>query len=584
VVEPFGSTFQRWLLVALLPLMAIVFWSGSSDPVNVTKTTVAMTAALALAVSGAIRVALRRRIGLDAVLLVALLLGLALVVATLFSDVPGLSVAGTFGRSDGLLLYLSCLTLLCIGTGAFAAGPARPVLYGLLAGGAFAAAYGLLQKAGIDPVDWANIGLSPVIGTFGNPDFESAYLGIVIPGAAWGVLTTTWGRPWRIASGALLLAAAGTAVLTSAVQGPVAAVSGLAVVAAAVLLERGGEWGRRGVAVLVGVVAVAALVAAVGIAAGVGPGSRLEAIGSLKARRWYWSAAVEMWRRHPWTGVGLDRYGAYYRSARPAAAAAATNYSDAAHSVPLHLLATGGLLVLLPYLALVLLVAGLLVAGLRRHDGERRLLLAGLGGAWVAYEVQSLVSIDQPGLAVTGWVLAGSVAGVAGVPVLREWRLPGAVDPAPTKGRKGVPVVTPAAQWSGTAYAVTAVVVVAAVLGFWQAVKPLRAAHASRSGAISLVAGKGNDAFAAMNTATRLAPYEQSYWLQRGRFLEQVQQPSLALASFRRGLAEDPRSYDLAVAMARLATAQSDDALREQAEGVLRRVDRSGRWQQAVSG
>ncbi len=56
------------------------------------------------------------------------------------------------------------------------------------------------------------------------------------------------------------------------------------------------------------------------------------------------------------TGVGLDRYGAYYRSVRPAAAAEAANFTDAAHSVPLHLLATGGLLVALPYVALVLTV------------------------------------------------------------------------------------------------------------------------------------------------------------------------------------------------------------------------------------
>lgn len=584
-MESFGLTFQRWVLVAVFPLMAVVFWSGSSDPVNVTKMTVAAIAALLVVVSTLIRIALLRRVSVSAPLGVSVLvLAFGLVAATVASDVPGASVAGAFGRSDGLLLYLSCLVLFFVASSAFSVDTARISLLALLGAGAFACAYGLLQRAGADPVHWVDIGLSPVIGTFGNPDFESGYLGVVVPAAAWGALTTTWSRAWRVMAGALLLLAGATAVLTHAIQGPVAAAAGLVVVAVAVLLDRGERWARAGVRALLGVFALVAVAGAAGLATESGPFGWLGRRGSFAARRWYWSAALAMWRRHPWTGVGLDRYGAYYRAVRASAGAPVNDYSDAAHSVPLHLLATGGLLVFLPYVALALLVAWLLIRGVRRHEGERRLLLAGVGGAWVAFQVQSLVSIDQPGIAVTGWVLAGVVAAVAGRPRLKTWplkRQPAA--PLPVKGRRRPSVASPTVEWSGAAYAVAALTIVVGLLAFWQVIKPLRASHASRSSIVALSAGLGNPAFEALNTATRLAPYEQSYWLQRGRFLQQVRQPELAITSYRDGLRADPRSYDLALALDNIAHTQQRNDLESAAERVLQTVDPSGSWQQAIS-
>ena len=47
--------------------------------------------------------------------------------------------------------------------------------------------------------------------------------------------------------------------------------------------------------------------------------------------------------------------------------------------------------------------------GLRRTRGEQSLLLAALGGAWIAYHVQSGVSINVPPLLVLHWVVAGMV-------------------------------------------------------------------------------------------------------------------------------------------------------------------------------
>jgi O-antigen ligase len=584
-VTALGIRFQQLALVALAPLVAILFWSRAGDPVNLPKATLAAVVALVLVVVSLIRTAATRRLTWPVAppAWAAMVFGVALVVATLTSDVVGSSFAGTVGRSDGLLLYAACVVLFLVGLRVLVVATVKQLLYGVMAGGALAAFYGLLQQVGLDPISWADVGLSPVIGAFGNPDFESGYLGIVLPLAAWGALWGMRAAVWRIASLVLAIACLLVITWTSAVQGFVAGAAGLVVLAAAVLVEHGGPWARRG---LLALAAAAALVVATTIAllAGIGPGDRLLNAGSVSARKWYWSSALTMWQHHPLTGVGLDRYGAHYRSVRPASAAAVSNYSDAAHSVPLHLLATGGLLLAASYLAVVVLVAWSLLQGLRRKEGEERLLVGAVGGAWVAYQVQSLVSIDQPGLAVTHWLLAAAVVVVAGPPRLHERLLPGAVQPRARKGR-GAPMVgaTPLV-WSAATLAVCALALAAGLGALWFAIKPLRASYDARAAALSLAQGDGNAALDHFDAATHQAPYEGAYWLQRGRFLERVRQPVLAAASYASGVRHDPRAYDLLLAGAALAKVQQDTATLDRYSHLLDTVDPSGRWRARLAG
>jgi hypothetical protein len=291
-----------------------------------------------------------------------------------------------------------------------------------------------------------------------------------------------------------------------------------------------------------------------------------------------------MWQHHPLTGVGLDRYGAHYRSVRPSAAAAASNYSDAAHSVPLHFLATGGVLLAVSYLAVVVLVAWSLAQGLRRKQGEERLLVGAVGGAWVAYQVQSLVSIDQPGLAVTHWLLAAGVVVAAGQLRFHERLLPGAVQPRVRKGRAAPLPSSPPLVWSGATIAVCALSSVLALVGLWFAIKPLRASFDSRGAALALAEGKGNLALDRLDAATRQAPYEGTYWLQRGRFFEQVKQPALAGASYASGLRHDAQAYDLLIAGAVLAKAQGDTGTLDRYSRRLDAIDPSGGWRTRLGG
>jgi hypothetical protein len=123
-----------------------------------------------------------------------------------------------------------------------------------------------------------------------------------------------------------------------------------------------------------------------------------------------------MLQENPIFGVGLDRYGTHFREYRALGYSATYGFditSTAAHNVYIQLFATGGALVGISYLALLGFVIYRGVIGIKETQGKNRLLVAGIFSAWIAYEAQCIVSIDNIGIAIWGWVLSGAVIGVS---------------------------------------------------------------------------------------------------------------------------------------------------------------------------
>jgi hypothetical protein len=116
---------------------------------------------------------------------------------------------------------------------------------------------------------------------------------------------------------------------------------------------------------------------------------------------------------HPIFGVGMDSYGDWYRRSRTLAATLRRGpdvTSNAAHNVFLDISSYGGFPLLLIYVALMVLVIISATKVLKRSAGFNP-IFAGLIGAWVAFQAQSIISINQIGLALWGWVLSGLIIG-----------------------------------------------------------------------------------------------------------------------------------------------------------------------------
>jgi hypothetical protein len=159
----------------------------------------------------------------------------------------------------------------------------------------------------------------------------------------------------------------------------------------------------------------------------IGPLTKFLFKESITYRGDYWRAAWRMFSDNPTFGVGLGNYGDYFNRYRDAAQVARRGPavgSDVAHSLPLDFLAMGGITLGFAYLAIIVYSVFLVIAKIRSLDATNKqqgyIVFSLLG----AYLLQSLISIDQIGLAVWGWIFIGVALSFA-----RDRKLIELVDP-----------------------------------------------------------------------------------------------------------------------------------------------------------
>jgi O-antigen ligase len=318
---------------------------------------------------------------------------------------------GTNGRNTGFITYTSLvLVFLCsmlVSTSKFL----KLAISSLLITGIISLIYGIMQIAGADPIKWNNPNNS-MIGFLGNPDFSSAFLGIL--GA--GIFSLIFSKKtfikiqYKVVLIVIELLSLYLILKSHATQGLLIYLVGL--IGALGLYLFSHERITR--PLFLGYISFAGIILTVGVlgALKIGPlASHLYKI-SVRQRGFYWHAGREMLFSHPFFGVGLDSYGDWYYQKRSANAAfhSMQTASNAAHNVILDVASGGGFILLGLYLIILILVARSAIKILR-NPILRNPYICGLILAWIAYEIQSIASINQIGLAIWGWFLGGTILG-----------------------------------------------------------------------------------------------------------------------------------------------------------------------------
>lgn len=547
---------QRACVVVALAGSALAAWPSRTATYGLPKATLVVLAALAALLASAARAILRRRLEVPAssVLWAMALVIVAMTAAAVLSDSPMVSVMGT-DRQTGLLSYAAYLVLAVTTYAAFRDGEFRPMVKAMAATAAVVAVYALLQAAGIDPLPFGILTV-PVFSTLGNSNFLSGWMAVVSPLVLWLALAGP-SNGIRRAAPALYGACLLVMVASRSFQGLPAALVGSAFVGGTWLAQDrrwarlvesvGGRLGRAAPRWLAPGAAAALIVLA--LAAGVRAAPLASA--GLEPRLDYWAAAADVVRDHPVIGVGPDRFEQFYAEYYEPVSGFPYENTDNPHNVPLSMLVSGGFVLGACYVAFLLVTGWALVTGLRRTNGERRLLLAAVGGAWLAYQVQSLVSIDIPPLALVHWVMAAVIAVLAREPRFLIFGAP-AAPPAPgRRGRRSAPV-------KGRPRAVLAVLAIAGLFVALQALRPMRAVAASERAEALIAAGDQTGAAAAAAKAVRLAPWQARNWFVRGGALERTGDLVEARRSARRAADLAPGNATYALIVAELAQRAQD--------------------------
>lgn len=401
------KTLGRTLAVGSAAITVTVLTGSVSDPVNAPKLLLlggVSVAAFAVFLSGGMKLFRDRA----TVLLISALFLAFSINAIMNSDSPvQQNFYGTYGRNTGFFTYLFLLMVFISASVLNSRKSFQLIIIALIVSGVTNVIYCLYALTFGDFIGWNNP-YGNILGTFGNPNFIGAFLGFFTASLIAYSLTKDVSTKIRLLTTATSTVALFEIVRSHAIQGRVVFVAGIAIVG--FYLIRSKFQSRAILFAYCSIVFIAGLISLLG-ALQIGPLTKFIYKTSVSLRGEYWQAGLNMARDHLFTGVGFDSYGDWFRRSRDASALilpGPDTVTNAAHNVPIDVFAFGGLPLLVPYLLLIALVIKSVIKHTvqnREYDG----IFVTLTTAWLGYQIQSVISINQIGLAIWGWLLGGAL-------------------------------------------------------------------------------------------------------------------------------------------------------------------------------
>jgi hypothetical protein len=389
-------------------LTTILVISGSvTDPVNTPKfVAIGVTGFAALGVllySGTQKFLKERKL----VLLMVLLFITAIIVAFISSDSPVTqNLYGSYGRNNGLLTYLFLSSIFVSVLVLRSSTNFESLIKSLLFAGIINIIYCLWVIMFGDFIGWSNP-YGNILGTLGNPNFIGSFLGIFFTAYIAFALSKTSSKIMKYSLLVVLPVTAFEIYDSRAIQGRVVAVLGVGILGFLLIRSRFSNVVTMGYIFSGFIVGLFALLGALQI----GPLTNYIYKTSVSLRGQYWLAGWNTGESHPLTGVGMDSFGDWYRRSRDSHALelpGANTVVNAAHNVPLDMFAFGGWPLLLTYISIMGFAASASLRLILRNKAYDP-ILAVLVTAWAGYQVQSIISINQIGLAIWGWLLSGAL-------------------------------------------------------------------------------------------------------------------------------------------------------------------------------
>jgi len=391
----FGSFFTT---IALSPWL-------NEEPVNYVKLVTLASAACALLVSfliPSVREILKNDRFTSALIL---LFSVQALISTLTSsDAKTQNFYGVFGRNTGFLTYFSLSVIFLSATQLRKYESFNKIIKILFYSGLVNIVYCLSVIFGYDPIPWENIFGAP-LGTFGNPNFIGAFLGFIFVLCFVYLLQNAASMRTK-ASILLLLTLLGFEIHeTNAIQGIVVALIGVSFTL--FLYMRSKELSSYITSAYVFIITSVGILGVMG-ALQVGPLTSIIYKSSISLRGVYWMAGFKTGLANFWLGAGMDSYGTWFRRSRDITKLGPDVITNSSHNVFLDLFASGGIILVTSYI----LITGFVAIQILRHIKKFRTydpVFVSLSAVWICYQAQSLISINQIGLAVWGWLLGGSI-------------------------------------------------------------------------------------------------------------------------------------------------------------------------------
>ncbi|KKT73151.1 MAG: hypothetical protein UW68_C0016G0031 [Candidatus Collierbacteria bacterium GW2011_GWB1_44_6] len=296
------------------------------------------------------------------------------IASTIFSIDRHTSLWGYYSRFHGGLVSTLCYVILFYALVTHFSGQAKAVrnlLYTILATAAITSFYALLERMGIDKHIWVQDVQNRVFSTLGQPNWLSAYLVAILPLSLFGAMNTK-NLNLRLLNiflsllfltaiiftrsqsgiGAMAVVLIAFAVIASIQKKQIKILLGLSVLLFAILFVKSAAVGRT----LHSLNKINPFYSDTVTIITEENKTRIGGSDSMAIRRVVWQGALELGKKYPFFGTGVETFGYSYYWTRPAAhnlTSEADFLYNKAHNEYLNFLATTGFLGLFAYLFLI---------------------------------------------------------------------------------------------------------------------------------------------------------------------------------------------------------------------------------------
>jgi len=269
--------------------------------------------------------------------------------------------------------------------------------------------YAMFQTTGNDFVAWNNP-YNAIIGSLGNPNFASAMLSILSCLSITALLSNDISRIYKSMAVISIILGFIAIILSESRQGLVSFIFAFLFFVSLYFYFSDNKF--KFVAPIVSLLII--IVAVMGMLQK-GPLSAILYKPSVTLRGYYWDAGINMFFNKPFTGIGVDSYERYFFAFRDLEYPLKYGFeisSSNAHNVLIQLFATCGIFVGVSYLILIFFILITALKLIKKSKGNKKIIALGFTSAWIAFQSQAFISIDNIGLTVWGWVLGGAIIGL----------------------------------------------------------------------------------------------------------------------------------------------------------------------------
>jgi hypothetical protein len=314
-----------------------------------------------------------------------------LIITFIASESPKIQlIFGRDGRYNGLLTYLSLITLFVIVSTVTIKLSSELILKSFVISTLIIISYSILQLLGLDPVKWDTVNVK-YFGTFGNPNFLSSFIAIaVIP------IVLMFNLQFKKVRGSLRYTFSVIFYLlmlfliykTYSLQGFIV----LGVTSLFWIVLWSYKLKKFLASTVIGIIGLCSIFISFLGVLDLGPLSRFLYKSSVTSRGDFFRSGLAMAMDNWQTGVGMDSFADYYLGYRDEVAAnrVGGELADSAHNYFIDIAASFGLAMLFLYITIILLTVFQFFRIFRRYELDYKTLTMFI--IWVGVLTQSLVS------------------------------------------------------------------------------------------------------------------------------------------------------------------------------------------------